>query len=167
MHFTHRLQLLALCSIALIAMLTGCGSQAAAPPSSLPSSQSAPSPQATTSKGAASPQIAPSLPTPTLQPTSTAVAAGPSATSSGSAALFLDVTSPSGDGTLNTQNLPVSGKTSPGAVVSVDGDLVTVGSDGSFSTQLKLRQGPNDVEVVASDRQGNERSVIRSIIYAP
>ena len=171
MYFTYRLQLLALCSAAFILLLTGCGSQAA-PPSSAPASQAATSQQGTTSQGAAPQQTTGGQgsalqPTPTLQPTSTAVPAASSKTNSAPTGLFLNVTSPAESGTLNTADLPVTGKTIAGAVVSVDGNLVPVGSDGTFSTQVKLNQGPNDVEVVASDRQGNEKSVIRSVIYAP
>ena len=68
---------------------------------------------------------------------------------------------------MDSADLTVSGTTTPGAVVSVNGDLVDVGSDGSFSTDLQLSEGANDIEVEASDIQGDQQSVIRSIIYAP
>ena len=39
----------------------------------------------------------------------------------------------------------------PGAVVSVDGDLVDLAADGSFSSTVLLEDGLNTIEVVATD----------------
>lgn len=75
--------------------------------------------------------------------------------------------SPAEDIEVDSPTLTVAGSTIPGAVVSVNDDLARVGPDGKFSVQIQLEEGPNDVEVVASDRQGNEQSVIRSVIYEP
>ncbi len=68
---------------------------------------------------------------------------------------------------MGSASLQVSGRTIPEAVVSVDGVLVRVKPDGSFAAQIQLQRGANDLEVLASDSVGNEKSVIRSVIYEP
>ncbi len=119
--------------------------------------------------GPATAATQPARPQPTSTPVTgpTAVAKGGAAAKPPAKALFLQVDSPAEDDSVDSSRLQVSGSTIPGAVVSVDGDLVKVKSDGTFSTEIKLDEGPNDVEVVASDRDGNEQSVIRSVIYEP
>jgi len=61
----------------------------------------------------------------------------------------------------------VKGVTTADATVSVKGSLVDVGADGKFSTTVSLEEGPNSIEVVASDSQGNENSQVLTVIYAP
>lgn len=52
-------------------------------------------------------------------------------------------------------------------MVSVNGDLVEVDATGKFQTAVTLDEGPNIIEVVASDENGNELGVILSVIYEP
>jgi Glucodextranase, domain B len=59
------------------------------------------------------------------------------------------------------------GTTTPNAVVSVNGQLATVGAKGNFQLTLTLDEGPNVIEVVASDVNRNELSAILSVIYQP
>jgi hypothetical protein len=58
----------------------------------------------------------------------------------------------------NTTELTVHGVTLAGAVVSIDGDLVDVDDEGGFVGVTPLDEGANEIEVVASDDQGNELS---------
>lgn len=85
------------------------------------------------------------------------------------AALFLNVTSPEDESTVSTGNVTVSGSTIPGAVVSVSVDdntwIADVDQNGNFQAVVPLEAGPNLIEVVASDQQGNEQSSSISIIY--
>ena len=178
---------LAGCAIAASALLDGCGSQSAPAPTSGPAAPAAGKPVAATTSAAPAGQPAPSgnvaASPPPVAPFSagssaaaqgqpgagnSAAAQGQSAAGGGnSRGFFLQVDSPPEDGSVDSADLTVSGTTTPGAVVSVNGDLVDVGSDGSFSTDLQLSEGANDIEVEASDIQGDQQSVIRSIIYAP
>ncbi len=79
----------------------------------------------------------------------------------------LQVTEPQDEITVNTSTVQVDGVTTADATVSVNGSLVDVGADGKFSTTVPLEQGPNSIEVVASDSQGNENSQVLTVIYAP
>ena len=81
------------------------------------------------------------------------------------AELPLTVTSPQGESIVNTFETEVAGLTDPDAVVSVNGMLVDVDADGEFSTMVSLEEGPNSIEVIASDYEGHEASQILTIIY--
>ena len=51
------------------------------------------------------------------------------------------------------------------ASVTVNGQAVTLGADGSFSTALTLSAGANTVTIVATDKAGNKNTVTRTITY--
>jgi glucodextranase-like protein len=75
--------------------------------------------------------------------------------------LFLQINNPAEDDvevSLDTAQLLIYGVTLPGAVVSVDGDLADVDDQGNFASVTPLDEGANEVEVVASDAQGNQVS---------
>jgi len=81
--------------------------------------------------------------------------------------LTLLVKSPLDESIVSASTITVIGSTSPNAVVSVDGQLATVDAAGNFQLAVTLDEGPNIIEVVASDINGNELSAILSIIYQP
>jgi len=85
----------------------------------------------------------------------------------GTTSVTLEVTEPQDEITVNTSTIQVKGVTTADATVSVNGSLVDVGADGKFSTTVSLEQGPNSIEVVASDSQGNENSQVLTIINVP
>lgn len=59
------------------------------------------------------------------------------------------------------------GVTSADAIVSVNGVIVEVQSDGKFETTLALDIGPNIVDIVASDLDGNQINSTFGIISIP
>jgi uncharacterized protein YfaP (DUF2135 family) len=63
--------------------------------------------------------------------------------------------------------LSVSGITAPGAVVSVNGRLAAVDAAGAFQLPLSLEEGPNTIQVVASDADGNQAYALLTVIYEP
>ena len=79
--------------------------------------------------------------------------------------LPLTVTSPQDESIVNTFETVVTGITAPDAVVSVNGMLVDVDADGEFSTTVSLEEGPNSIEVIASDYESHEASQILTVIY--
>jgi len=87
------------------------------------------------------------------------------------AALFLEITSPADESTVSTGNVTVSGSTIPGAVVSISIDDSTVIADvdpnGNFQTVVPLEEGPNFIEVIASDPLDNQVSDNVTIVYIP
>lgn len=59
------------------------------------------------------------------------------------------------------------GQTTPGAVVSVNGNLADVDAAGKFQKAVMLDEGTNVIQVVASDETGTELNVILLVIYEP
>ena len=68
---------------------------------------------------------------------------------------------------VNTPQVDVIGSAPAGAVISINDDILIVGADGQFKTTVALDEGPNLIEVVASDDNGNETSFILTITYEP
>ena len=69
---------------------------------------------------------------------------------------FLTVTQPADNSIINADKLEVRGHTTPGAVVSVNGEMAVADTEGIFAVTLTLEEGPNIIEVIASDEEGNE-----------
>ena len=68
----------------------------------------------------------------------------------------LTLTSPKIYSTVMTQQVAVTGKTEPGATVTVAGSQVNVAADGSFSVMYMFpKEGLNVVDVTATDAAGN------------
>ena len=81
------------------------------------------------------------------------------------ATLALEVTEPEDESVVSTSGVTVKGVTTADAVVSVNGTVVDVDEDGKFSTVVSLEEGPNTIEVTASDFEGNEGSKVLTVIY--
>ncbi len=75
----------------------------------------------------------------------------------------LSVTSPAFSLT-NTATVTVEGTTEVGADLTVNGVSVTVQSDGSFSADVTLVAGSNEIEVEATDAAGNVATVTRTVV---
>jgi len=83
------------------------------------------------------------------------------------AALPLTVTEPLNESVVASQSVVVKGVTNADAVVSVNDDMVSVDVSGGFSAPVSLEEGPNFIEVVASDFDGNSSTVTIVVIYIP
>jgi len=83
------------------------------------------------------------------------------------AALPLTVTEPLNESVVTSQPLMVRGVTNTDAVVSVNGKIVSVDASGSFNESVTLDVGPNFIEVLASDFDGNSATVTITVIYSP
>lgn len=81
--------------------------------------------------------------------------------------LTLQVLSPQDGATVNTSQITVSGTASPGEVVTVNDNIILVGADGKFQTTISLDEGPNLIEIIASNNAGNETSVELTVTYEP
>lgn len=81
------------------------------------------------------------------------------------ATFFLEVVTPKDEVVVQESSVQVRGRTVPDAVVSVDGQPVEVDSSGNFSATVTLENGPNSIEVIASDFRGNQQSIVLSLIY--
>ena len=81
--------------------------------------------------------------------------------------LFLQITNFPKESVVRTNTVDLAGRTSPDALVSVNGVLVDVDADGAFAATVTLNEEPNLVEVIASDFRGNQVSAVLTIIYIP
>lgn len=81
--------------------------------------------------------------------------------------LQVRIDSPEDNSTLNTPQVEVKGYTTPGAVVTVDDIITLADASGAFSAKVPLIEGPNVLEVLASDAQGNEGYLELTVTYDP
>lgn len=79
--------------------------------------------------------------------------------------IALAVTEPQNEITVHQPGLAVRGQTEEDAVVTVNEAVVEVDDAGKFATTVTLEEGPNLIEVVASNFEGDESSVVLSVIY--
>ena len=69
--------------------------------------------------------------------------------------LLLEVASPADNSVVSSQRVSLEGRASPDATVSVNGQLVGLEATGHFSVSVPLNEGPNLIEIIASDFAGN------------
>jgi uncharacterized protein YfaP (DUF2135 family) len=79
--------------------------------------------------------------------------------------LPLEVTEPQDESVVYTSEVVVKGTTNADAVVTVNGLVADVDADGKFSVTVSLEEGPNLIEVYASDFEYREASEILTVIY--
>ncbi|TET25290.1 MAG: cadherin-like beta sandwich domain-containing protein [Dehalococcoidia bacterium] len=72
--------------------------------------------------------------------------------------LSLTVSQPVDGSVVTVGEVEVRGSTSPGAVVSVNGEIIVADIQGTFAITLPLEEGPNIIEIIASDEEENEAS---------
>ena len=136
--------------------LTACGpSQVATAPSEIATDTSAPPPQA------ASPQT--ENPLTTARPGQDSDNLSPTA----SAALFLTIYQPLDESVVNTGQVEVIGAAPPDTVVTVNDEILIVGPEQEFKVSIPLEEGPNLIEIVASDINGNEIDQLLTVYYEP
>jgi hypothetical protein len=86
---------------------------------------------------------------------------------SGEAGLWLQITSPLDEAVVDAPQLDVLGFAPAGSVISINDEILLVGADGQFRTIVLLEEGPNLIEIVASDENGNETSALLTVTYEP
>ena len=74
--------------------------------------------------------------------------------------LPLTVTSPIDSATVSTSTVTVQGQTTPGATVTVNGISDVADANGNFSIDVSLDNGPNAIDVIAMDDNGNQGEVL-------
>jgi len=81
--------------------------------------------------------------------------------------LFLEIEGLSEESVVRGDTVVARGRTRPDAVLSINGVVVPVDGSGSFQVLLTLDPGPNIIEVVASDLEGNEETVVLAVVSLP
>lgn len=80
--------------------------------------------------------------------------------------LFLKINEPADESVVKTSSINLSGTVSANAEVTVNGTSVAV-ENGNFTALVELEEGPNSLEIRASDGKGREETMILNIIYLP
>ena len=80
---------------------------------------------------------------------------------------LLLVTEPEKESVVSGATLPLSGRTGPNAIVSINGKSVPVDPFGYFSVSVLLEEGPNFIDVVATSDDGRTLSEVVSVIFRP
>ena len=136
--------------------LTACGpSQVATAPSEIATDTSAPPPQA------ASPQT--ENPLTTARPGQDSDNAIPTT----STTLVLTIRQPLDESVVNTGQVEVIGAAPPDTVVTVNDEILIVDPEQEFKVSIPLEEGPNLIEIVASDINGNEIDQLLTVYYEP
>ena len=76
----------------------------------------------------------------------------------------LVITEPKDQSIVRENPIRIFGRSSPDAVVSVDGVSVTVDAIGIFSAMVLLDDGPNVIDVVATNNDGRILSSVLAVI---
>ena len=74
---------------------------------------------------------------------------------------------PADESVVEVSTITIRGRTLADAVVSVNGELVDVDSNGNFSLRVTLDEGPNVFDIMATDEEGNEVTIELIVSYAP
>ena len=78
---------------------------------------------------------------------------------------LLLVTEPENESIVSTAALPLSGRTGPNSILSINGRSVPVDRFGYFSSSVRLDEGPNVIDVVATNDDGRTLSTVLAVIY--
>ncbi len=83
-------------------------------------------------------------------------------------ALFLEMSTSSNDDVFVTQNsYEVSGRTTVDALLSVNDSVLEVDEQGRFAFAVDLEEGPNIIEIVASNAAGEQYDEVLLVFYEP
>ena len=80
---------------------------------------------------------------------------------------LLLITAPENESVVSRPELPLSGRTGPNAIVSINGRSAPVDRYGYFSAAVMLDEGPNFIDVIATNDDGQTLSEVVAVIYRP
>ena len=80
---------------------------------------------------------------------------------------LLLITEPEDQSIVREDEVRLSGRTGPEAIVSVNGVSISVDELGFFFTVITLESGPNIIDVVATNDDGRILSTVLAVIYRP
>ena len=80
---------------------------------------------------------------------------------------LLVITEPRDLSIVSSGIIRLSGRTGPEAVISVQGISLGIDEVGKFSTLVALEPGPNIIDVVSTNSDGQVMSTVAAVIYRP
>jgi len=78
---------------------------------------------------------------------------------------MIEVSTPFQDMEVSDQTIEISGKSSVGSQVSINGQSIFANTDGTFRENIKLSDGLNILKICSENKMGKTSEVIRNIIY--
>lgn len=100
--------------------------------------------------------------------TATATPTSEEAVAQATGELFLEMISPTTDELfVSESSFEFSGRTTVDALLSVNDSLLEIDEEGRFIFSMDLEEGPNVVEVVASNAFGEQYDEVILVIYEP
>jgi hypothetical protein len=84
-----------------------------------------------------------------------------------SGALWLRLFTPQDEQVVTMAQITVEGQAPAETVIGVNDQIAVIGSDQSFSIPVILEEGPNVIEIIASDVYGNEIDLVLTVVYDP
>ena len=81
--------------------------------------------------------------------------------------LSLTISEPADQSVVDVDTVTIRGRTLADAVVSVNGGPVIVDSNGDFLLPVTLEEGPNILDVIATDETGHEETIQLVVSFAP
>lgn len=77
----------------------------------------------------------------------------------------LSITEPSNESKSNTKEITIRGKTDADNSIEIDGFPVVVNANGSFSEEIRLKEGENVIVITAIDQASNTTTQSLSVTY--
>ena len=81
--------------------------------------------------------------------------------------LWVRVLAPTDGQVVATPSIEVRGEATAETILSINDEILLVENDQAFTVTIPLEEGPNVIELVASDYLGNEISMIFTVTYQP
>jgi hypothetical protein len=81
--------------------------------------------------------------------------------------LTVTITSPADETVMDTPQVDVAGQAPPDTVITINDTIVVVEASGQFSVSVPLQEGPNELDVIASDPAGDQASSKLVVTYDP
>jgi hypothetical protein len=79
----------------------------------------------------------------------------------------LEIMQPVGNLETDVSTVKVKGTTDPGAVVTVNGQVVTADQKGSFEASVELTEGTNQIKIESANKKGKVTTKTRVVKYKP
>jgi hypothetical protein len=81
--------------------------------------------------------------------------------------LAVRISAPLDEAVVNAPQVAVTGQAAPETVISINNAILVVDASGAFSTTVPLQEGPNELDIEASDPAGNQASSRLMVTYDP
>ena len=81
--------------------------------------------------------------------------------------LHVTITAPADNAVVSVSQVAVAGLAPPETVLTINDSLIVVDGTGEFSTTVPLQLGPNELDVLASDPDGNQVTTQLIVTYDP